>query len=153
MIPIKNFETDGCQCKRDGCAEVMCAQHPLAVMEQTLPGMFGVPTERCGGIFSQIADDKTDVFFRYWMQKPFLEKKRLPIPTQLRELLKRKGVHDSMPISTVQAVLDTLEWPSDVFDERCKEDLADFRRQLLEHEGSADRVSFERWGDKMHNVG
>lgn len=152
MISIKNFETDGRKCKRDGCAEIMCAQHPRAVVGETFPGLFGVPTERCGEIFSQIADDKLDVTFRYWMKKVFIEKKRLPYPSQLRELAQREGVQDAMPFCTVETILDAHEWPPIATDERRKEALADFHRQLSEHRGCAEQVSFVRWRVLMHNV-
>lgn len=152
MIPIQNFETDGRQCKRDGCAEIMCAQNPRAVIGKTYPGRFGVPADRCPDILAQIANDETDVVLRYWMEKAFIEKKCLPTPTQLRELLQREGIHDAMPVSTVQAFLDALEWPSDVLDERRKKALSDFRRQFLEHGSGAEQISFERWASKTHNV-
>ncbi|NMG72894.1 hypothetical protein [Parazoarcus communis] len=152
MIPIKNFETDAGQCKYDGCAEIACAQHPRTVISEALPGRFGVPTDKCPYILSQIADDKLDVVFRYWMKQTFIEKKLLPTPAELRELLQRKGVQDAVPVSTVEAVLDGFEWPAYVLDERSKKALSDFGRQLAEHGAGAEQIRFARWHGEMHNA-
>jgi len=152
MIPIKNFERDARQCKHDWCTEVTCAQHPRAEIEEALPGLFGVPTERCGEILSQIADDKHDVVMRYWMKKVFIEKKRLPYPSELREIAQREGVEDAMPFSVVEAILDAHEWPPKASDERRKKALEDFRRELFEHSSSTEQVSFAGHGDQRHNV-
>ena len=151
MIPIKHFEADGRQCQRDGCNEVLCAQHPLAVMEKALPGLFGVPTERCPQILAEIADDQIDVVLRYWMQKTFLEKKALPMPSQLRQILERKGMEDPMPFSAVEAVLNAHEWPSVTMDERREKSIADFRREIVEHAECCGQIA--RWRDHEERKG
>lgn len=142
MISVKDFDSIGRKCKCDGCAETTCRQNALFVPSSALPTRFGIPTDRSPNILGLIADDETDVVLRYWVKQTFVEKKILPTPTELHELLKGKGVKDAMPISAVQAVLDAFEWPAYVLDQRRKEALADFGRQLSEHGYGSVHISF-----------
>lgn len=152
MISVKDLDSIDRYGKCDGCAEIMCVQNPRAVVGKAPPGRFRIPTDKCPNILMQIADHKVDIVLRYWMQKVFVKKKRPPTPTQLRELLKSKGVEDSMPVSAVQAVLNAAEWPPNVLDERSKESFADLHRQLTVHRCGAKHVSFVRWAEIRHNV-
>ena len=128
MIPIKDFESISRKCKCDGCAETTCRENASFVPSSALPTTFGITTDRCPNILYLIADDKVDIVLRYWVKQTFIEKKFLSTPFELRELLKSKGVKDSMPVSVKQVVFDAFEWPSDILDERRKKVLADSRR-------------------------
>lgn len=149
MIAIKDFGLPFRQCKRDGCAEITCAQHPRAVIGETLPGRFGIPTDKCPDILSQVSDDKLDVIFRYWVKNVLIKKKQLPFPPQLREIAEREGVKDSMPFNAVEAVLDAIEWPAAISDERRKEAIANLFGDVRQEIHGSPQI--RRWGDCINH--
>ena len=128
MIPIKDFESISRECKCNWCAKTTCRENASFVPSSALPTIFGITTDCCPNILYLITDDEVDIVFRYWVKHIFIEKKFLSTPFKLRELLKSKGVKDSMPVSVKQVVLDAFEWPSDILDERRKKVFANSRR-------------------------
>lgn len=137
VVAIEDFDAFGRKCKCDRRTETTCRRNASFVPGSALPTRFGIPTDRCPNILGLIADNVVNAILRYWVKQTFVEKKILPVPTEFRKYAQREGVHDSMPFSAAQAILDSCEWPSTTLDERRKEALADFGRQLLEHGSGA----------------
>ncbi len=68
MMTIKNFSTVRGYCDRDGCAETPCRFNVGFVPSQALPGLFGIPTEKCLHIIDAIRDENIKIGVRNWME-------------------------------------------------------------------------------------
>jgi len=72
MMAIKDFDTVRCYCYGDGCAETSCRFNVFFVPSQALPGLFGIPTEKCLYIIDAIRDENIEIGVRNWMEDVFI---------------------------------------------------------------------------------
>jgi hypothetical protein len=97
MIPIEYSKRTICSYKDYGCREVSC---PLNIGHKAVEPYFTVldiPRDKCLYTFDVIADESIDNVIRAWMKEAIVEKKRVPIPREVCEFIKRKSSQFQRP--------------------------------------------------------
>jgi len=89
MMTIKYPESGGSVCDYNGCTEVSCPANDLYLRVNTHFRLGEVITGRCPRIIEYCADKRINVALRVWVKDVFIDKKRVPLPPEIDELVKK----------------------------------------------------------------
>lgn len=114
MMPVKNFNSVKRSHCDNGCTEVTYCFNVRHVPSQALPGLFGIPTEKCLYIIDAIRDENIEIGVRNWMEDVFIKKIRRELPPELTEAGQRQREKDTEPVGPIEGIMNCKKRPSDV---------------------------------------